>query len=39
MFDQWLSHQALVGMVLIGVAVVITAWRERVAATRRCMNQ
>ena len=32
-FDQWPSNQALIGMALIGSAGVITAWRERVAAT------
>ncbi|MDH3760160.1 MAG: DMT family transporter [Gammaproteobacteria bacterium] len=32
-FDQWPSSQALIGMSLIGAAGVITAWRERVAAT------
>jgi drug/metabolite transporter (DMT)-like permease len=38
-FDQWPSSQALVGMALIGSAGVITAWRERVIATGRRMNQ
>jgi len=38
-FDQWPSSQALIGMALIGSAGVITAWRERVAATGRRMNQ
>jgi drug/metabolite transporter (DMT)-like permease len=38
-FDQWPSSQALVGMALIGSAGVITAWRERVVATGRRMNQ
>ncbi|UCH39156.1 MAG: DMT family transporter [Gammaproteobacteria bacterium] len=34
-FDQWPSGQAIVGMALIGVAGVVTAWRERVTATGR----
>ena len=34
-FDQWPSGQAISGMSLIGTAGVITAWRERVAATGR----
>jgi drug/metabolite transporter (DMT)-like permease len=34
-FDQWPSSQALIGMSLIGAAGVITAWRERVAASGR----
>lgn len=34
-FDQWPNSQALVGMALIGSAGVITAWRERIAATGR----
>jgi drug/metabolite transporter (DMT)-like permease len=38
-FDQWPSNQALIGMALIGSAGVITAWRERVVATGRRMNQ
>jgi drug/metabolite transporter (DMT)-like permease len=38
-FDQWPSRQALIGMSLIGAAGVITAWRERVVATGRRMNQ
>jgi len=38
-FDQWPSTQALIGMALIGSAGVITAWRERVVATGRRMNQ
>jgi len=38
-FDQWPSSQALIGMALIGSAGVITAWRERVVATGRRMNQ
>jgi drug/metabolite transporter (DMT)-like permease len=38
-FDQWPSSQALIGMALIGSAGVITAWRERVVATGRSMNQ
>ena len=38
-FDQWPSSQALIGMALIGSAGVITAWRERVIATGRRINQ
>jgi len=38
-FDHWPSNQALIGMALIGAAGVITAWRERVVATGRRMNQ
>ena len=38
-FNQWPSRQALIGMALIGSAGVITAWRERVAATGRRINQ
>ena len=29
-FDQWPTRQAIVGMILIGTAGIITAWRERV---------
>ena len=32
-FDQWPSAQAIAGMALIGAAGVITAWRERIAAS------
>ncbi len=35
MFDQWPTRQAIVGMTLIGIAGVITAWRERVVAKRK----
>jgi drug/metabolite transporter (DMT)-like permease len=38
-FDQWPSHQALIGMALIGAAGVITAWRERVVATGKRISQ
>jgi drug/metabolite transporter (DMT)-like permease len=38
-FEQWPSRQALIGMALIGSAGVITAWRERIIATGRRMNQ
>jgi drug/metabolite transporter (DMT)-like permease len=38
-FDQWPSSQALIGMALIGSAGVITAWRERVIATGKRINQ
>ena len=31
-FDQWPTRSAIIGMILIGTAGVITAWRERVAA-------
>ncbi len=34
-FDQWPTGQAIIGMVLIGTAGVITAWRERVVARRK----
>jgi drug/metabolite transporter (DMT)-like permease len=34
-FDQWPSEQAIVGMTLIGIAGVITAWRERIVAKRK----
>ena len=35
MFEQWPTGQAIVGMTLIGIAGVITAWRERVVAKRK----
>lgn len=35
LFDQWPTSQALIGMLLIGSAGVVTAWRERVAANRK----
>jgi drug/metabolite transporter (DMT)-like permease len=38
-FDQWPTTQALIGMSLIGSAGIITAWRERVVATGRRINQ
>ena len=31
-FDQWPTRTAIIGMILIGTAGIITAWRERVAA-------
>ena len=34
MFEQWPSPEAAFGMLLIGAAGVLTAWRERVAARR-----
>jgi drug/metabolite transporter (DMT)-like permease len=39
-FAQWPTPSAIVGMTLIGIAGIITAWRERVAAnlTRRLAN-
>jgi drug/metabolite transporter (DMT)-like permease len=30
-FDQWPTRSAIIGMILIGTAGIITAWRERVA--------
>ena len=38
-FDHWPTTQALIGMALIGTAGIITAWRERVVATGRRINQ
>ena len=35
MFGQWPTREAVIGMTLIGLAGVITAWRERVVANRR----
>ncbi len=32
-FDQWPTGQSILGMLLIGSAGIITAWRERVIAT------
>ena len=34
LFDQWPDNQALVGMLLIATAGVITAWREQQAARK-----
>jgi drug/metabolite transporter (DMT)-like permease len=34
-FDRWPTGSAIIGMVLIGTAGVITAWRERVVARQR----
>ena len=34
-FDQWPTQQAIVGMILIGTAGIITAWRERVGARNK----
>jgi len=34
-FEQWPTPQAILGMLLIGTAGVVTAWRERVAARRQ----
>ena len=31
-FGQWPTRSAIIGMILIGTAGIITAWRERVAA-------
>lgn len=33
-FDRWPTQSAIIGMSLIGIAGVITAWRERVVAGR-----
>jgi drug/metabolite transporter (DMT)-like permease len=33
-FDQWPTRSAIIGMILIGTAGIITAWRERVVANR-----
>jgi drug/metabolite transporter (DMT)-like permease len=38
-FDQWPSLDSIIGMVLIGAAGVVTAWRERVKATGRRILQ
>jgi len=38
-FDQWPTSEAIIGMALIGSAGIITAWRERVAATGRRLIQ
>ena len=35
LFDQWPTSQALTGMLLIGSAGVVTAWRERISANRK----
>ena len=35
LFEQWPTPSAILGMSLIGAAGVITAWRERVVASRR----
>ena len=32
-FDQWPTGQSIIGMILIGSAGVITAWREHVTAS------
>ncbi len=37
--DQWPSQQALIGMGLIGLAGVVIAWREQVAASGRRLLQ
>jgi drug/metabolite transporter (DMT)-like permease len=34
-FERWPTQSAVIGMSLIGIAGVITAWRERVVARRR----
>ena len=34
-FDQWPTREAIIGMTLIGTAGIITAWRERVVASRK----
>jgi drug/metabolite transporter (DMT)-like permease len=38
-FDQWPSREAVIGMLLIGAAGVVTAWRERVVASGRRLLQ
>ncbi len=38
MFEQWPTPEAATGMLLIGAAGVLTAWRERVAARRAKKN-
>ncbi len=35
LFDQWPDSQALIGMVLIATAGIITAWREQVVSRRK----
>ena len=37
-FDQWPTGQSITGMILIGSAGVITAWRERVTATGKTIK-
>ena len=34
MFGQWPTTEAVIGMTLIGIAGIVTAWRERVVARR-----
>jgi len=38
-FDQWPSPESIAGMLLIGAAGVVTAWREQVKATGRRILQ
>jgi drug/metabolite transporter (DMT)-like permease len=38
-FDQWPTRSAIIGMILIGTAGIITAWRERVVANRKGLPQ
>ena len=38
LFEQWPTPSAILGMSLIGAAGVITAWRERVVASRRLLS-
>ena len=38
-FDQWPSRESVIGMLLIGAAGIITAWREQVKASGRRMLQ
>lgn len=38
-FDQWPSRESIAGMLLIGAAGVLTAWREQVKSTGRRMLQ
>jgi len=38
-FDQWPSYESVIGMLLIGTAGIVTAWREKVKASGRRMLQ
>jgi len=37
-FDQWPTGQSITGMILIGSAGIVTAWRERVTATGKMIK-
>ena len=39
LFDQWPTREAIIGMVLIAAAGMITAWRESVASAARKSKQ